>query len=588
VQPVDFTTLSAVCHGLRSHWLPARCEQVVQRDRYTLCMALRTLDTRGWLTISWHPQAARIHIGGAPPRRPDTFTFSQQLKHQLNGLALTHLSFLAPWERAIDLQFARRPGEDPDWHLYIEIMGKYSNVMLTNAQQEIVTAAHQVNEQQSRVRVIRTGGLYEAPPAILGPLPKAEEPFEQWQSRISLVPGPLRKMLLKAYSGLSSALIQQMLIAANLPADLTTDQMTEHQWQRLFTQWQTWLSNLQTHTFQPGWSETGYTVLGWGLQTSADSIHSLLEEYYRTQLNQQTFTQLHHHLSQKLTVLLTKLHQKANTFTTRLAQSDQADDYRSQADLLMAHLQTWKPGLKTIDLPDFETGEPVRIPLDPDKNAVQNAQALYKQHQKLKRARDAVIPLLADVQNEMNYLEQVDTALTQVPTYTQEADLLDLEEIREELIEQGYLSPLRDTRSPERARPNYHRVITPNGLELLIGRNNHQNDSLTFKVATPYDLWFHTQEIPGSHVLLRLNPGDAPSDQELAFAADVTAYFSRARQSEQVPVVYTTPKHVYKLKGERPGMVVYRHETVLWGHPQRAKAYLEQWQSLTSKDSSPG
>lgn len=150
MQPVDFTTLMAVCHDLATHWVPARCEQVVQCDTTTLAIALRTLDRRGWLTVSWHPQAARLHLGDAPPKGQDTFTFSQQLKHQLNQLALIAITPLAPWERALDLQFGPRPGDPPQWHLYVEIMGKYSNVILANAQNQIVTAAHQVSDQQSR------------------------------------------------------------------------------------------------------------------------------------------------------------------------------------------------------------------------------------------------------------------------------------------------------------------------------------------------------------------------------------------------------------------------------------------------------
>jgi predicted ribosome quality control (RQC) complex YloA/Tae2 family protein len=106
---------------------------------------------------------------------------------------------------------------------------------------------------------------------------------------------------------------------------------------------------------------------------------------------------------------------------------------------------------------------------------------------------------------------------------------------------------------------------------VLVGRNNRQNDLLISTVATDYDLWFHTQEIPGSHVLLRLGAGQVPSETDLQFVADVAAYFSRARQSDQVPVIYTQPRHVYKPKGARPGMVIYKHETVVWGQPQRLR-----------------
>jgi predicted ribosome quality control (RQC) complex YloA/Tae2 family protein len=326
--------------------------------------------------------------------------------------------------------------------------------------------------------------------------------------------------------------------------------------------------------FQPGWTEQGYTVMGWGAVQSAKNVQTLLNDYYTAELNQQDFSQLHHQLSQKLGNVLGKLRQKASTFQERLQQSDQADQYRQQADLLMAHLQDWQPGMKSIALLDFDTDQPVTIPLNPEKNAVQNAQLLYKRHQKLKRARHAVEPLLQEVQGEVQYLEQVEASLTQLDAYKSSDDLQTLQEIREELIQQKYLdSPDQRNREVTDVSVPY-RYRTPSGFELLIGRNNRQNDQLTFRTAGDYDLWFHTQEIAGSHVLLRLEPGTVPDEADLQFAADLAAHYSRGRQSDQVPVVYTKPKHVYKPKGAKPGMTVYKHERVLWGHPQQGSNYL--------------
>ena len=577
MQPVDITTLRAVCHELTTEWLPARCEQVVQQDRNTICLGLRTFDRRGWLTISWHPQAARIHIGAAPPKQPDTFTFSQQLKHQFSGLALAKISFLAPWERAVDLQFARRPDESVEWHLYVEIMGKYSNVLLTNAQQEIVTAAHQVNEQQSSVRTIRTGGQYKPPPAIVGTLPRLDEPFGDWQERISLVPGKLSKMMVKSYSGLSTALAKQLISVAGLNSNQTTDSLTGDDWQQLYVQWRRWLQCLEKKDFQPAYTASGYGVLGWAGEPAVGSIQQLLNNYYTRHLNQQIFSQLHHQLTHRTKNLTSKLRQKAANFYRRLEDSDQAEHYRVKADLLMAYLHEWQPGMSSIQLQDFESGQPVTLELNPEKNAVQNAQALYKRHQKLKRTRDAVMPLLEQVETELHYLEQVESALNQTDIYTNAEDLMALEEIRDELVQQRYLEDPYQRQGKQRNRdrlPNFYKFQTPSGIEVWVGRNNNQNEALSFRAANDYDLWLHTQEIPGSHVLLRLEPGTEASDDELAFAANMAAWFSRARQSEQVPVVYTKPKHVYKPKGARPGMVIYKHEQVLWGQPQKAKAYL--------------
>jgi predicted ribosome quality control (RQC) complex YloA/Tae2 family protein len=570
LQPVDFTTLTAACSEIRANWLPSRLEQVYQRDRYTIAMALRTLKQRDWLQISWHPQAAHICIGDPPPRSPDTFTFSQQLVHQLGGLALVGIEAIAPWERVIDLQFARRPGESALYHVYAEIMGKYSNVILTDASNIIITAAHQVSQQQSSVRPIQTGQPYETPPKLTGTVPSLSESPERWQERVSLVPGAIKRQLLKSYSGLSAALLDLMLLEANITPETSTDSLNLDDWRRLFERWQEWLQALDAKKFQPGWTKDGYTVMGWGVVEKVKDIQELLNRYYSNQIDQQLFAQLRHQLSQKLNNILAKLRNKAQTFKTRLQQSDQADEYRQKADLLMAHLQNWEPGMKEIILADFDTNLPVAIALQPDKNAVQNAQSLYKQHQKLKRARAAVEPLLLEVQTEIEYLEQVEAAISQIDSYQTAEDLRALEEIREELIGQKYLEDpeYRSRSANEPPSTNFYRYLTPSGFEVLIGRNNRQNDQLTFRVAGDYDIWFHAQEIPGSHLLLRLEPGAVAEEADLQFVANLAAYYSRARQSDQVPVVYTQPKHVYKPKGAKPGIAIYKQETILWGKPQ--------------------
>ncbi|NJK37393.1 MAG: fibronectin/fibrinogen-binding protein [Oscillatoriales cyanobacterium RM2_1_1] len=584
MQSVDLTTLLAACAELRAEWLPARLEQVYQRDRLTISLGLRTLHHRGWLDISWHPQGARMCIGDSPPRKPDTFTFSDQLRHQLNGLALVAISAISPWERVIDLQFAKRPGEEPLWHLYVEIMNKYSNVVLTESDNTIVTTAHQVSAQQSSVRPIQTGQSYEFPPSLTDPIPSLQESQASWQERVSLIPGALKRQLFKNYRGLSPALVTEMIQAAGLHPEQPTDSLNDADWAALFDRWQDWLRALERQDFSPHWTATGYGVIPWHStrfaptpspfpsQPSPQTIQELLNTYYTTHLNQQEFSQLRHQILQKLSSLLAKLRVKAAEFTRRLQQSQEAETHRTQADLLMAHLHQWQPGLQTLTLADFETGAPVTLTLNPEKNAVQNAQAYYKRHQKLKRARVAVEPLLNEVLTELHYLEQVEDSVTQIASYQTSDDLNTLEEIREELIQQGYLSSAEhQTQSNSNSDNNseFYCYKTPSGFELWIGRNNKQNDRLTFKVAGAYDLWFHTQEIPGSHLLLRLNAGETPEDLDLQFAANLAAYYSRARQSDQAPVVYTQPKHIYKPKGAKPGMVIYKHETVIWGYPQR-------------------
>ncbi|PSB02503.1 hypothetical protein C7B64_12835 [Merismopedia glauca CCAP 1448/3] len=583
MQQVDLTTLILTCAEIHPQWIPARVEQVYQRDRYTIYLGLRTLKGRGWLLISWHPQAARLCMGAPPPKIPDTFTFSEQLRHQLNGLALVAINQAAPWERVLDLQFARRPQEPALWHLYVEIVGKYSNTILTDSENMIVTPAHQVSSQQSSVRPIQTGEPYLLPPSLTDTIPTLEEAQPRWQSRIGLIPGKLNQRLLKTYRGLSSALVNQMIQAANLEPEQLTESLTPEQWDNLFSQWQNWLQVLSYSTQflrsptesskvsspQPGFTRSGYSAMGWQIIEPVKTLSELLDRYYWKQLAQQEFAQLKHQLQQKITNWRKKVGHKAQTFQSRLEQSDNADRYKHHADLLMANLHQWESGTQAIALPDFETGEIINIALQPEKNAVQNAQHLYRQHQKLKRARKAVEPLLAEVNEEIGYLDRVLVSLEQIETYQDTGDLQTLQEIREELIAQKYLETSEPKASKTTITSEPYQYETPSGFQLLVGRNNRQNDRLTFRTAGDYDLWFHSQQIAGSHVLLRLPPGAVAEEVDLQFAANMAAYYSQARHSEQVPVAYTQPKYVFKPKGAAPGMAIYQKEQVIWGYPQK-------------------
>lgn len=574
MQPVDLTTLVAVCAEIEKNCLPARLEQVYQPNSLTLYLQLRTATAKHWLLVSWHPQAARIHLSEQPQRQPDTFTFSQQIWHQVANLALVSIKVVRPWDRIVQLEFAKRPDDQVLWRLYIEVMGKRSNVILVNSENLIVTAAHQVSDRQSRLRSIQTGDLYELPPLRLDPAPNMGEPFDQWRDRLSLIPQSIRSSLLKNYQGTSSSLIQLLLDSALISGEQNNSELDNHAWQRLFTAWQRWIQCLESSWFCPHFqNEETYTVISLeaGKDLSANlsdlKVNHFLQDYYGDRLNRQVFNQLHQQIAQALGSQSTKLIQKAESFRQRLNQADQAEQTKAIADLLMANLYKSQSGMSEISLPDFQTGELIKISLDPTQSASQNAQGLYKKYQKLKRTRGAIAPLLAATEIEIDYLEQVGIQAAELESKYYRA----LEEIQQELIQQGYLRGVdrscKNPRSKKIEAPNCHRYISPSGYEIWVGRNNYQNDLITFRVATEYDLWFHAQEIPGAHVLLRLEPGKPAETNDLQAAADICAYHSRAKQSDHVPVVYTQSRFVFKPKGAKPGMVIYKQEKVLWGVP---------------------
>ena len=564
MQPVDYTTLVAICDSLNNNYIPSRLEQVYQIDRYTISLCLRSLHQKAWLTISWHPQAARICIGNPPPRGKDTFTFSEQLRHLINGYALIGVKIVTDWERVVDFQWAKRPNEAPLHHLYVEIMGKYSNVILTSADNQIITVAKQITSNKSSLRTVETSQFYQLPPALTGEIPKLLESMEKWREKVSLIPGRIDKQLIKTYQGVSPIIAQYLLNQSAILAIKSNQELTQEEWEKLYKNWQSWLQVIENKTFNFSKTTQGYTVLA--ETNNNQDLHKILNDYYNQQIYQENFNQLKQQLQQKIKNILTKLIIKRDKYQNKLNDSDKCEMYSNKADLLMAYLHKWKAGMKEIILNDFTTNKPIKISLAPDKNMIQNAQNLYKQNQKLKRAKLVVKPLLEEVKSEVNYLQQISTILSQLD-YQETEDLITLQEIKAELISQKYIedSQYRGNNNVEESHPRKYQ--TPSGYEVLIGRNNRQNDILTSRTATDYDLWFHAQEISGAHVLLRLNAGDIPDDQDIQFTANLTAYYSQGRESDQVPVIFTKPSYVYKPKGAKPGMVIYTRETVIWGKP---------------------
>ena len=514
MQSVDFTTLNAICHSLDGDYTPARLEQVYQIDRFTISLCLRTIERKRWLTISWHPQGARLCIGDPPPRGKDTFTFSEQLRHLINGYALTGVKMVGNWERVVDFQFAKRPDDEILHHLYVEIMGKYSNVILTTAQKQIITVAKQITADKSSVRTVETSQNYQLPPSLAGHTPKLEESLPLWQEKVNLIPGRIDKQLVKAYQGVSPAIARQLLEIADIPNTISNQDLSENNWQKLYESWQFWLQCIDHHNYQPHLRGKGYSVIS--KESSSANIHELINDYYNQKVYQEKFTQLKQQLQQKIKNILGKLQGKANKYQARLKESDNCEIYSQRADLLMAYMHQWKVGMKQIELEDFKTGKPTTITLEPDKNIIQNAQKLYKKHQKLKRAKSIVEPLLREVEPEIAYLQQIKTNIEQLDFQNKE-DLNTLQEIKGELIAQKYVedSQYRSGIGNQQTESKPRRYQTPSGYEVLVGRNNRQNDILTFRTATDYDLWFHAQEISGSHVLLRLNAGDVPDDRDL-------------------------------------------------------------------------
>ena len=552
LQAVDVTTLRAVLAEWRPLLLPSRFEKAQQASPQALQIGLRSLSGSHWLELSWQAEAARLHTIPPPPRQGDGSTLAQQLQHGLKGLALIEIQQQG-WERVVELGFARRPGEPVLRWLVVELMGRHSNLLLLDADRQVVALARQVKPQQSRLRPIGTGDPYQPPPPLAGEPPRLEESFGSWQRRLRLVPLPLQQALRDAYQGISPSLLRQLLPCGW--GELSVDSISPEQWQQLWQGWRQWLEAVQMGRFSWQLEPAGYRCwAGSSGDTPAANpalaINQGMAAYFSEHLGAQLLVQQRQQLQHRLQATVERESRQASEQQALLDAVPEGEALQRRADALLSQLQ-------------------------PSRQCIEEAQKLYKTARKRRRSVAAITPRLeqhrqrlASLEASLTYLEQADS-LEQVGSLVAELEAL--------LAERGQRKPAGGRQKRRAgaieggAQPL--ELNTPSGLPVQIGRNHRQNEWIAFRQARRGDLWFHAQELPGSHVVLKSSERPA-SDADLQAAADLAAHYSRGRGNRRVPVVMVPSEELQRIPGAAPGTVRHRGGSVLWGEPQRALSLL--------------
>ena len=551
---MDVTTLRAVLAEWRPLLLPSRFEKAQQASPQALQIGLRSLSGSHWLELSWQAEAARLHTIPPPPRQGDGSTLAQQLQHGLKGLALIEIQQQG-WERVVELGFARRPGEPVLRWLVVELMGRHSNLLLLDADRQVVALARQVKPQQSRLRPIGTGDPYQPPPPLAGEPPRLEESFASWQRRLRLVPLPLQQALRDAYQGISPALLRQLLPCGW--GELAVDSISPEQWQQLWQGWRQWLEAVQLGRFSWQLEPAGYRCWGGssGHTPAANptlAINQGLAAYFSEQLGAQVLAQQRQQLQHRLQATVERESRQASEQQALLDAVPEGEALQRRADALLSQLQ-------------------------PSRQCIEEAQKLYKTARKRRRSVAAITPRLelhrqrlASLEASLTYLEQADS-LEQVSSLAAELEAL--------LAERGQRKSAGGRQSRRAGAiegvPQPLELHTPSGLPIQIGRNHRQNEWIAFRQARRGDLWFHAQELAGSHVVLKSSERLA-SDADLQAAADLAAHYSRGRGNRRVPVVMVPTEELQRIPGAAPGTVRHRGGSVLWGEPQRALSLLTE------------
>ncbi|QNI71312.1 NFACT RNA binding domain-containing protein [Cyanobium sp. NS01] len=553
LQAQDVTSLKAVLAEWRRLLLPSRLEKAQQAGPGTIQLGLRHLQGMQWLELSWQAEAARVHAIAPPPRQGEGSTLAQQLQHGLGGLALVSLQQVG-WERVLELGFARRPGEAPQRWLVAELMGRHSNLLLLEPDgdgRQVVALGRQVKTAQSRLRPIGTGDPYQPPPPLDGAPPSRAESFERWRQRVALLPLPLEQALRSAYQGISPALARQLAPPQWLQQPVT--ELQSHQWELLWQRWQLWLAAVEAERFCWQGDAEGYRC--WSAEphaqppaSAAMPINRGLAAFYGRALAQQSLSQQRRQLQQQLERLLRREQQQAGSQQALLDAVPESDALQLQADALLSQFQ-------------------------PSRSCIDTAQKLYRQARRRRRSVAAIQERLAWHGQRLAWLEASLTYLDQAE------DLEALQGLGRDLEEHLHPGgrPARQSRrgsgQGREGQPQPLELISPGGLTLQVGRNHRQNEWIAFRQARRGDLWFHAQELPGSHVVLRSSAA-AAGDEDLQAAADLAAHFSRGRGNRRVPVLMVPTAELQRIPGAAPGTVRHRGGSLLWGEPERALSLL--------------
>ena len=529
---------------LRRELLGGRIQKINQPFEQELVLQIRSNRKSHKLLLSAHSVFGRVQLTDTTFENPAVpNTFIMVMRKYLQGAVIEAIQQVEN-DRILEISVSNKNeiGDSVAVTLVIEIMGKHSNIILLDkASGKIIEAIKHVGFSQNSYRTILPGSTYVAPPQNggLNPFTVGDEKLFQILQTEDLEPKRLQQM----FQGLGRD------TATELSERLTADKL------------KTFRTFFASPT-QPSLTEKSFSALLFSdSQTQMSTLSELLDTFYKDKAERDRVNQQASELIRRVENELEKNRKKLGKQEEELLATENAEEFRQKGELLTTFLHQVPNDQDQVELDNYYTGEKIIIALDKALTPNQNAQRYFKRYQKLKEAVKHLTSLIEETRATILYLESVETALAQ-------ASLTEIAEIREELIQTGFIRRRQREKIQKRQKPEKY-LSTDGQTIILVGRNNLQNDELTFKIAKKDELWFHAKDIPGSHVVITGNL--QPSDEVKTDAAELAAYFSKARLSNLVQVDMIEAKKLNKPTGGKPGFVTYTGQKTLRVTPDEEK-----------------
>ncbi len=562
----DGITIAGITKELNQLLTGGRIYKIAQPESDELLLTVKNNGSQYRLLLSADASLPLVYLTDKNKQSPMTAPgFCMLLRKHLQNARI--LDITQPGlERIIRirLEHLNEMGDLCQKTLVIEIMGKHSNIIFCN-ENTIIDSIKHISGIVSSVREVLPGREYfipqtqskQEPLAFLEETPDAGR--QDFKEKLLSMPMPLYKALYCAYTGFSPVMAQEICFRARLDGDIPAGSQTPEALERLYDTFLALLKQIASGDFQPNiiyekktpieFAALPLTLYADKDAVSFDSVSEVLEHYYE---EKNTLTRIRQKSADLRKIVQTALERNIKKYDLQLRQmkdTEKREKYRIYGELLNTYGYGAEPGARSLEALNYYTDEMITIPLDDTLTPSENAKKYFDKYGKMKRTFEALSELTIEVKAEIEHLESIAAALD---IALQEEDLV---QIKEELIESGYIRRKDGGKKIKVTSRPFH-YLSSDGFHMYVGKNNYQNDELTFKLASGNDWWFHAKGIAGSHVIVRTEGKELP-DRTFEEAARLAAWYSKGREQEKVEIDYLQKKNVKKPNGAKPGFVVY-------------------------------
>ncbi|GAB0232364.1 Rqc2 family fibronectin-binding protein [Staphylococcus pseudintermedius] len=533
-----------------------RIHKINQPENDTIIMVIRQQRQNHQLLLSIHPNFARIHLTTKKYDNPfEPPMFARVFRKHLEGGRILAIRQIGNDRRIeMDVESKDEIGDTIHRTVILEIMGKHSNLILVNEERKILEGFKHLTPNTNQFRTVMPGFQYEVPPTQHKQNPYAYTGAQVLQ-HIDFNAGKIDRQLLQTFEGFSPLITKEITSRRHF---MTTQTLPEA-FDEVMAETKATPQPVFHKNHETGKENFYFMKLHQFYDdcVTYDSLHELLDRFYDARGERERVKQRANDLVKLVQQLLQKYQNKLSKLVDEQAGTEEKENQQLYGELITANIYQLKPGARQLETVNYYTGENVTIPLNPQKSPAENAQYYYKQYNRMKTRERELTHQITLTEENIAYFENIEQQLSHIQVH-------EIDDIREELAEQGFIKQKKQQKKKKQQKIQLQSYVSTDGDTILVGKNNKQNDYLTNKRAQKSHLWFHTKDIPGSHVVI-LN--DAPSDKTIEEAAMIAAYFSKAGQSGQIPVDYTTIRNVHKPSGSKPGFVTYDNQKTLYATP---------------------